>query len=161
MAEASKRSTPMEVLALGFPRTGTASMQAALQTLGYREVYHGFHMLDFPEDAIFWEKQVDAKFYGKGTGCGREDFDELLGKCAAITDMPCACFAQELLAAYPEVIDIRVMLVGGSNACLGKSDPGTTRPRCLVQELQRECNFSALLSTSRRDCKLDRTHDRQ
>ena len=45
---------------------------------------------------------VDAKFLNKGKPYGRAEFDALLGHCAAVTDMPCAAFWEELMVAYPE-----------------------------------------------------------
>lgn len=50
---------------------------------------------------------MDAKFAGKGKEFGREEWDQLLGHCRAITDTPCVIFYEELLAAYP---DARVIL---------------------------------------------------
>ena len=102
MANHPIRTVPMQVLALGMSRTGTASMRKALQELGFNHTYHGFDTIEHPEDLLLWEKAADAKFSGKGTW-GREEFDQLLGHCAAVTDMPCAIFSEELLQAYPEV----------------------------------------------------------
>ena len=45
---------------------------------------------------------VNAKFFNQGKSYGRAEFDALLGNCAAVTDMPCACFWEELMVAYPE-----------------------------------------------------------
>ena len=51
MAEpTSSRQVPMQVLALGLPRTGTSSMQAALLRLGHNDAYHSFDMLSRPQD---------------------------------------------------------------------------------------------------------------
>ena len=96
------RSVPMQVLSLGLPRTGTASMQSALQILGYNHTAHGFDMISHPEVGAPWMEAVNAKFLNKGKPYGRAEFDALLGDCAAVTDMPCAAFWEELIAAYPE-----------------------------------------------------------
>ena len=45
---------------------------------------------------------VNAKFLGQGKPYGRTEFDALLGNCAAVTDMPCSAFWEELIVAYPE-----------------------------------------------------------
>lgn len=45
---------------------------------------------------------VNAKFLNQGKLYGRAKFDAYLGHCAAVTDMPCATFSEELMAAYPE-----------------------------------------------------------
>ncbi|CAF9918780.1 MAG: hypothetical protein ALECFALPRED_000825 [Alectoria fallacina] len=104
----SSRKVPMQVLSLGLPRTGTASMQSALQTLGYNDTAHGFDMISHPEIGAPWMEAVQAKFLGHGKPYGRAEFDALLGNCAAVTDMPCACFWEELMAAYP---DAKIILV--------------------------------------------------
>jgi hypothetical protein len=102
MGSTSKRKVPMEVLSLGMGRTGTCSMREALHILGVRHTYHGFDTFDSPGDFLYWEKAADAKFYGKGKPYGREEFDEFLGHCAGTTDLP-ALFAEDMIAAYPEV----------------------------------------------------------
>ena len=96
------RQVPMQVLALGFPRTGTASMQSALEILGYNHTAHGFDLISHPEIAAPWMEAIKAKFLNQGKPYGRAEFDALLGHCAAVTDMPCARFWEELMLAYPE-----------------------------------------------------------
>ena len=96
------RLVPMQVLSLGLPRTGTASMQVALQILGYINTAHGFDMISHPEIGEQWMDAVNTKFLGQGKPYGRAEFDALLGTCAAVTDMPCAAFWEELIVAYPE-----------------------------------------------------------
>lgn len=77
-------------------------MRAALQALGYNETAHGFDIVSHPEIGAPWMDAVNAKFLGKGKPYGRAEFDALLGHCAAVTDFPCACFWEELMAAYPK-----------------------------------------------------------
>lgn len=98
----------MQVLSLGLPRTGTASMQAALQILGYNDTAHGFDMISHPEIGAPWMEAVNAKFLSQGKPYGRAEFDALLGNCAAVTDGPCAFFWEELMLAYP---DAKIILV--------------------------------------------------
>lgn len=50
-----------------------------------------------------WWEAFEAKFEGKGKPFGRDQFDKLLGHCQAVADNPCICFAEDLIAAYPEV----------------------------------------------------------
>ena len=92
----------MQVLALGLPRTGTASMRSALETLGYDHTAHGFDLISHPELGPPWMEAVNAKFFNQGKPYGRAEFDTFLGHCAAVTDMPCASFWEELMLAYPE-----------------------------------------------------------
>ena len=98
----TSRKVPMQVLSLGFPRTGTASMQSALRILGYDHTAHGFDLISHPEIGAPWMEAVDAKFLNQGKPYGRAEFDAFLGHCAAVTDMPCACFWEDLIHAYPE-----------------------------------------------------------
>jgi len=97
----------MEVLSLGFLRTGTASIQAALLTLGYVYTYHGLDIVDNWDDFKIWEKAADASFYGKGPELSKDDWDEMLGHCCATTDIT-SYFAKEMVSTYPEA---KVILV--------------------------------------------------
>lgn len=49
-----------------------------------------------------WSEALAAKFEGKGKPYGREEFDQLLGHCQAVSDIPAILFAEELIEAYPE-----------------------------------------------------------
>lgn len=98
------RTRPLELLCLGRERTGTFSLRAALLQLGYYDVYHmGSALGENPPDVQLWNEALEAKLNnckeGKG-GFGREQWDALLGHCAAVTDQPCALFCKELMAAY-------------------------------------------------------------
>lgn len=110
------RKVPMEVLSLGMGRTGTASMQKALQILGY-PTYHGFEIHANKPDNDMWIEAFDIKYQRtpetKAEGPWtpkqwRAFFDKLLGHVSATTDLPCNCFGPELIAAYPEA---KVILV--------------------------------------------------
>lgn len=98
------RKVPMRVLCLGPSRTGTASLTQALKRLGYVHCYHGYDpLLQNASDMKFWLEAKNERC-GKKTGrrFTREDFDQLLGHCQAVTDFPCLTFAEELIEAYPE-----------------------------------------------------------
>ena len=97
-----KRQVPMRVLALGLGRTGTASLRAALNILGYNDTYHMMcASVENPPDCLCWMDAFAAKYDGKGK-FGREEWDALLGHCQAVCDWPAVAFAPELIAAYPE-----------------------------------------------------------
>lgn len=106
------RTVPMQVLCLGYSRTGTLSMRKALETLGYPDPYHFSSLYDNVRDCDLWIEAITAKFHG-----GKEDssvpdwkvfFDGLLGHCGAVTDAPCHLFAKELVECYP---DAKIVLV--------------------------------------------------
>ncbi|MCJ1476726.1 hypothetical protein MMC13_005394 [Lambiella insularis] len=76
----------------------------ALKQLGYNDVYHMKAVFE-RNDADFWVAAMQAKFEGKGAEYGRQEWDRLLGDCMsprAVTDIPAAMFAAELIAAYPD-----------------------------------------------------------
>ncbi len=78
------------------------------------------NVISNPQDAIMWMEAINAVYYGKGKPFERADSDRLLGRvsgeCAAkhrariVADggeyglfaMRHVCFAEELIAAYPE-----------------------------------------------------------
>ncbi|GIZ44609.1 hypothetical protein CKM354_000780300 [Cercospora kikuchii] len=98
-----KRVVPLKVICLGLSRTGTSSLRQALLDLNYADVYHyaSIHN-ENPRDADMWHDAFNAKFRNIGRGFGREQWDQLLGHCMAVTDTPCVLFWRELLEAYPD-----------------------------------------------------------
>ncbi|KAK4543578.1 hypothetical protein LTR36_005473 [Oleoguttula mirabilis] len=95
------RTVPMEVLCLGYSRTGTLSMHKAMTVLGYPNPYHFSSILDNVVECDLWLQALNAKFHGQGDIPGKPFWDALLGHVGAVTDAPCILFAKELLAAYP------------------------------------------------------------
>ncbi|MCJ1394123.1 hypothetical protein MMC18_007001 [Xylographa bjoerkii] len=96
------RKVEMQVLVIGMMRTGTKSTKAALEQLGYNDVYHMVTAMKNPKDYDMWAEAFNAKFHGKGKMFGRKEWDQLLGDCAACIDVPTAAFMPELIAAYPD-----------------------------------------------------------
>lgn len=101
----------MKVLALGLPRTGTASIREALTILGYKDVYHGIKSIDNNADWAIFNCAADASFPNIPTYTGkpftRDEWDELFGHCEGATDVA-SVFAPQLIEAYPEA---KVLLV--------------------------------------------------
>ncbi|KAJ7686706.1 hypothetical protein B0H17DRAFT_1204129 [Mycena rosella] len=122
-----QRTVPMQVLALGFPRTGTASLKLALEALGYVRTNHGID-LSFagPAEIEMWIAAIRAKFYAQGTPYGKAEWDRLLGDCRAVTDSPHILFTEELIAAYP---DAKVLLTNRSLESWWKSYEATISER--------------------------------
>lgn len=54
-----------------------------------------------PRDNELWMAAIRAKWDDVGT-FDKEDWDQLLGHCQAVCDLPAAAFAPELIAAYPK-----------------------------------------------------------
>ena len=107
------RTIPMQVLALGqsinahhasLPRTpslthlegmsrsGTESMRTALETLGYKRTYHGVRDLMKSKDGLIWSELTNLKYGPHPQPITSSHFDQILGDCAAVTDMPCCAF---------------------------------------------------------------------
>ncbi|SPJ93318.1 uncharacterized protein FTOL_13924 [Fusarium torulosum] len=100
----SKPKTEMKVLALGLPRTGSASIAEALIILGYKGVHHGLKTIDSLDDWKVINRAADATFPILPTYTGkpftRDEWDELYGSYEAGTDMA-ALFATQLVKVYP------------------------------------------------------------
>ncbi|KXH62960.1 hypothetical protein CSAL01_03910 [Colletotrichum salicis] len=103
MAEKSN----VQVLHMSLPRTGSFSMKAAYEELGM-PTYHGFVYIKRPQDHLRWFDAVQAKYYGKGKPFTDEDFDDLVGDWAVVSDNLAIGFVEELLKTYPEA---KVVLV--------------------------------------------------
>ncbi|PGH09896.1 hypothetical protein AJ80_07606 [Polytolypa hystricis UAMH7299] len=97
-----QRVVPMRIICAGLPRTGTKSLRAALKHLGYEDTYHMDSVsLENLRDAELWMDAIRAKYDDVGT-FEKENWDQLLGHCQAVTDDPCAIFIPELVQTYPE-----------------------------------------------------------
>jgi len=88
----------VKVIGAGFGRTGTASLQSALQELGFGPCYHMYEVFEHPQHADFWE----AAWRGETV-----DWDEVLGSYEATVDWPGCAFYGELMEKYP---DAKVLL---------------------------------------------------
>lgn len=96
---------PLQVIAVGFSRSGTESLQNALVQLGYDPCYHGWDLI-FAEEFYnqSWIALAKKKWYSKTGDCRitAEEFDRIIGHAVAIVDVPASCFSLELIEAYPE-----------------------------------------------------------
>jgi hypothetical protein len=88
----------MKLIGAGFGRTGTASLQAALETLGLRPCYHMREVFNHPDDAVIWERAALGQ---------QVDFATLFKGWQATVDWPACAFYRELMALYP---DAKVLL---------------------------------------------------
>ncbi|TKA71956.1 hypothetical protein B0A55_05384 [Friedmanniomyces simplex] len=99
------RDRPLQVLALGLGRTGTESLALALDNLGFGDVYHGWKTAEQPGCYVQWTRLGSAKYsthHKNPSLLNRAEFDRVIGHCGAVTDLPTAAFAPEMLRAYPE-----------------------------------------------------------
>lgn len=82
----------LKVIGAGFGRTGTLSLQAALEELGFAPCYHMSEVLKHLEHATVWSAA------GRGEPV---DWDALLAGYQAAVDWPACAFYRELLSCYP------------------------------------------------------------
>lgn len=83
----------LEVIGAGFGRTGTTSLKAALETLGFGPCYHMTELFAHPEHLPLWEAAVRGE---------PVDWDALLHGYKAAVDWPPAAFYEELMERYPD-----------------------------------------------------------
>ncbi len=99
----SRKNLPMQILVLGMCSTGTSSMMIALEKLGYQPFHMAAIFLSAQRHARMheWQDAIDQTFF-RHKPYRRADFDRLLVGYDATTDVPCAIFADQLIAAYPD-----------------------------------------------------------
>jgi hypothetical protein len=82
---------PLKVVGSGLGRTGTKSMQTALNMLGFGPCHHMVEVFQHPESMAWW---IQA-------GKGRPDWDLIFKDYQSMVDFPGAAFWRELAAYYP------------------------------------------------------------
>ncbi|WP_117198283.1 sulfotransferase family protein [Nocardiopsis sp. TNDT3] len=90
----------MDVIGAGFPRTGTTSVKAALERLGFGPCHHMSEVLDSSDLAARWAGIAD-------TPAGEVDWARLLEGWRSGVDWPLSFFWRELADAFP---DARILL---------------------------------------------------
>ena len=85
----------MRVVGAGFGRTGTTSLKAALEVLGFGPSYTLSEVFRNPKHVRFWEAASDP--------AGVEvDWEEFLAGYGVAVDWPACSFYAELMEAFPE-----------------------------------------------------------
>ncbi|MGP0063766.1 MAG: sulfotransferase family protein [Isosphaeraceae bacterium] len=82
----------IQVIGAGLGRTGTLSLKAALEELGFAKCYHMVEVFAHKDDARTW----DAAARGEPV-----DWDRLFAGYRATVDVPACLFYRELLEKYP------------------------------------------------------------
>jgi len=86
---------PLKIIGAGYPRTGTTSLQQALEHLGFGPCCHMWELMK-PENAWRWLLWNRA-FEGKSI-----DWEKLFRGFASTVDAPGSFFWRKLASAYPE-----------------------------------------------------------
>ena len=82
----------LEIIGAGFGRTGTRSLQIALQEIGFGPCYHMMELFEHPEHAPVWHGAADG---------APTDWRALLDGYRAAVDWPACYFWRELMAEFP------------------------------------------------------------
>ncbi|RCG23996.1 sulfotransferase family protein [Sphaerisporangium album] len=88
----------MRIIGAGFGRTGTLSLKAALERLGFAPCNHMLEVMDRPELIHRWLDIAEGR---------SADWDGVLGGFDATLDWPASAYWRELAAHYP---DAKVLL---------------------------------------------------
>jgi len=101
----------LKIIGVGFGRTGTLSMQYALNELGY-PCYHMKEVVKKTNQKHldFWIKVSESS---EGS---QHNWDEVFNNYTATVDYPASCVWQELAEAYPEAKIILTLHPGGPEA---------------------------------------------
>ena len=83
----------MKIIGAGFGRTGTTSLKAALETLGFGPSYRLDEVFKHPEQVAFWEAARRGE---------RVDWEGSFAGYGLAVDWPAFSFYKELMEAFPE-----------------------------------------------------------
>ncbi|GAA1749929.1 sulfotransferase family protein [Streptomonospora arabica] len=83
----------LKVIGAGLPRTGTSSLKAALERLGFGPCYHMFELMSHPEHIERWKPVLQD---------GPTDWDGVFEGYEAAVDFPASIYWQELSRTYPD-----------------------------------------------------------
>jgi hypothetical protein len=84
----------LQVIGVGMHRTGSMSVKAALERLGYGPCYHGMEALRRSRDGDHWMAAYEAG--------GQYDWSRIFAGYRATMDWPTIYFWEQLAAAYPD-----------------------------------------------------------
>jgi hypothetical protein len=82
----------MNVIGAGVGRTGTLSLKAALERLGFGPCFHGRHVLDHPDRLPLWQAAAAGQ---------PVDWNAVFAGYAATVDWPGAAFWRQLADTFP------------------------------------------------------------
>jgi hypothetical protein len=119
----------VSVIGAGFPRTGTSSMKAALERLGFGPCHHMFDILSNPDRADLWAPAAVGEPL---------DWERVFDGFRSCQDWPASFFWRELAQAYPEakvVLTVRDPHAWyRSMAMLIANGPGRVMPESVPKE---------------------------
>ena len=87
----------LKIVGAGFGRTGTYSLKAGLEQLGFGPCHHMSNVINDPDQIARWSKAAS----------GKPDLNRIFQGFSSAVDFPVAAFWQEAMADWP---DARVIL---------------------------------------------------
>jgi Sulfotransferase domain len=90
----------MKVVGAGFGRTGTTSLKAALEELGFGPSYSLNEVFANPEHVGVWEAAR------RGNAGEKVDWEGFLARYTVAVDWPACSFYEEIMQAFPEALVI-------------------------------------------------------
>ena len=90
---------PLRVIGAGFGRTGTLSMKAALEQLGFAPCYHMAELLEPRPGHSDGHRRAWVDFM---RGRAPMDWEWLLQRYDAVVDLPMCLFHREIMQAFPD-----------------------------------------------------------
>lgn len=91
-------TSEIKIIGAGFGRTGTLSIKAALEELGFGPCYHMQEVIGHPDHVALWHAAATGKAV---------DWKEIFQGYQATVDWPACTFYKELMETYP---DAKVLL---------------------------------------------------
>ncbi len=85
-------SPGLKVIGAGFGRTGTLSLKAALEELGFAPCYHMVEVFQNPDVLPYWEAAIEGTLV---------DWNLIFGTYQATVDWPGCTFYAQLMQVYP------------------------------------------------------------
>ena len=83
----------LKIIGAGFPRTGTLSLKAALEQLGYGKCHHMFDVMLSARQVDLWAGVMNGE---------PADWDAIFKGYEACVDFPSSLYFRELAEAYPD-----------------------------------------------------------
>lgn len=83
----------LQLIGAGLGRTGTLSLKAALERIGYGPCYHMIEVLSAPQRARHWLERTRSSSH---------DWDAIFHRYRSTVDWPAAAFWRELAMRYPD-----------------------------------------------------------
>jgi hypothetical protein len=89
----SENADYLRVIGVGLPRSGTSSLQAALELLGFGPCHHMSELIDKPDQSVQFLRAYDGH---------KVDFHTLMKGYGSAVGSPVADFYKEIRQAYPQ-----------------------------------------------------------